>query len=455
MKLKTTLNGQTFAFRDIRDVLAKANEPKAADRLQGVAAETVTERVAAKIVLSELTVGELTENPTVPYEKDEVTRVNLDGLNQPTYQRFKGMTIGELREWILDHKTTGDDLVRSCRAFTGEVAAAVAKLMSAMDLVYGASKIHHITRCNTTIGQPGVLAFRNQPNSPTDDPEEILIQMMEGVSYGCGDACMGINPVENNVESTRRIADAVYSFICRNDIPTQLVVLSHMTTQMDAIRKGAPLSMIFQSIAGTEAANNDFGVSRQLCTEAYELACQHALSTGPNLLYFETGQGSEVSIGADCGVDEMTLEARTYGFGRFFRPFMVNNVSGFIGPETLYDGKEMIRASLEDHFMGKLTGIPMGCDACYTNHMKADQNDIENLATLLVAAGCNYVMGVPEGDDCMLMYQCTGYHEAAALREIFGLRPIAEFDAWLEKMGFSENGKLTPKAGDASVFLAK
>lgn len=346
MKLKTTLNGQTFAFRDIRDVLAKANEPKAADRLQGVAAETVTERVAAKIVLSELTVGELTENPTVPYEKDEVTRVNLDGLNQPTYQRFKGMTIGELREWILDHKTTGDDLVRSCRAFTGEVAAAVAKLMSAMDLVYGASKIHHITRCNTTIGQPGVLAFRNQPNSPTDDPEEILIQMMEGVSYGCGDACMGINPVENNVESTRRIADAVYSFICRNDIPTQLVVLSHMTTQMDAIRKGAPLSMIFQSIAGTEAANSDFGVSRQLCTEAYELACQHALSTGPNLLYFETGQGSEVSIGADCGVDEMTLEARTYGFGRFFRPFMVNNVSGFIGPETLYDGKEMIRASL-------------------------------------------------------------------------------------------------------------
>ena len=455
MKLKTTLNGQTFAFRDIRDVLAKANEPKAADRLQGVAAETVTERVAAKIVLSELTVGELTENPTVPYEKDEVTRVNLDGLNQPTYQRFKGMTIGELREWILAHKTTGDDLVRSCRAFTGEVAAAVAKLMSAMDLVYGASKIHHITRCNTTIGQPGVLAFRNQPNSPTDDPEEILIQMMEGVSYGCGDACMGINPVENNVESTRRIADAVYSFICRNDIPTQLVVLSHMTTQMDAIRKGAPLSMIFQSIAGTEAANNDFGVSRQLCTEAYELACQHALSTGPNLLYFETGQGSEVSIGADCGVDEMTLEARTYGFGRFFRPFMVNNVSGFIGPETLYDGKEMIRASLEDHFMGKLTGIPMGCDACYTNHMKADQNDIENLATLLVAAGCNYIMGVPEGDDCMLMYQCTGYHEAAALREVFGLRPIHEFDMWLEKMGFSENGKLTPKAGDASVFLKK
>ena len=424
------------------------------DRLQGVAAETVTERVAAKVVLSELTVGELTENPTVPYEKDEVTRVNLDGLNQPTYQRFKGMTIGELREWILDHKTTGDDLVRSCRAFTGEVAAAVAKLMSAMDLVYGASKIHHITRCNTTIGQPGVLAFRNQPNSPTDDPEEILIQMMEGVSYGCGDACMGINPVENNVESTRRIADAVYSFICRNDIPTQLVVLSHMTTQMDAIRKGAPLSMIFQSIAGTEAANNDFGVSRQLCTEAYELACQHALSTGPNLLYFETGQGSEVSIGADCGVDEMTLEARTYGFGRFFRPFMVNNVSGFIGPETLYDGKEMIRASLEDHFMGKLMGLPMGMAPCYTNHTSITQDEQEMATMLLNAAGANYYIGVPVNDDIMLSYQDTSYHDNATLRELSGRLPAPEFHQWMMKRGLiDEKGVLTELAGDASIFL--
>ena len=394
MKLKTTLNGQTFAFRDIRDVLAKANEPKAADRLQGVAAETVTERVAAKVVLSELTVGELTENPTVPYEKNEVTRVNLDGLNQPTYQRFKGMTIGELREWILDHKTTGDDLVRSCRAFTGEVAAAVAKLMSAMDLVYGASKIHHITRCNTTIGQPGVLAFRNQPNSPTDDPEEILIQMMEGVSYGCGDACMGINPVENNVESTRRIADAVYSFICRNDIPTQLVVLSHMTTQMDAIRKGAPLSMIFQSIAGTEAANNDFGVSRQLCTEAYELACQHALSTGPNL------------------------------------------------------------ASLEDHFMGKLMGLPMGMAPCYTNHTSITQDEQEMATMLLNAAGANYYIGVPVNDDIMLSYQDTSYHDNATLRELSGRLPAPEFHQWMMKRGLiDEKGVLTELAGDASIFL--
>ena len=367
------------------------------------------------------------------------------------------MTIGELREWILEtaKDSRGTTPVRSCRAFTGEVAAAVARA-SCPPWIWSTApaKIHHITRCcNTTIGQPGVLAFRNQPNSPTDDPED-LIQMMEGVSYGCGDACMGINPVENNVESTRRIADAVYSFICRNDIPTQLVVLSHMTTQMDAIRKGAPLSMIFQSIAGTEAANNDFGVSRQLCTEAYELACQHALSTGPNLLYFETGQGSEVSIGADCGVDEMTLEARTYGFGRFFRPFMVNNVSGFIGPETLYDGKEMIRASLEDHFMGKLMGLPMGMAPCYTNHTSITQDEQEMATMLLNAAGANYYIGVPVNDDIMLSYQDTSYHDNATLRELSGRLPAPEFHQWMMKRGLiDEKGVLTELAGDASIFL--
>lgn len=454
MKLKTTLNGKTFQFRDIKDVLAKANEPKSADRFQGIAAETMTERVAAKIVLSELTVADLTENPTIPYEKDEVTRVNIDGLNQPTYQRFKGMTMGELREWVLDHKTTDDDLVRASRGFTGEVAAGVAKLMSIMDLVYGASKIHHITRCNTTIGQPGVLTFRNQPNSPTDNPEEILLQAMEGAAYGCGDACFGINPVENNVESTRRIADAVYGFIQKNAIPTQLVVLSHITTQMDAMKKGTPLSMLFQSIAGTESANNDFGINYKLLTEAYQLACQHSLCTGPNLLYFETGQGSEVSIGADCGVDEMTLEARTYGFGRFFRPFMVNNVSGFIGPETLYDGKEMIRANLEDHFMGKLLGLPMGMAPCYTNHTSITQDDQETATMLLNAAGANYYIGVPVNDDIMLSYQDTSYHDNATLRELSGRLPAPEFHQWMMKMGLmDEKGVLTELAGDASIFL--
>ncbi len=454
MKLKTTLNGKTFQFKDIKDVLAKANEPKAGDRFQKIAAATATERTAAKIVLSELTVGDLTENPTVPYEVDEVTRVNIDGLNRAAYEAKRNMTIGELREWILDHKTSGTDLVRSSRAFTGEVAAGVAKIMSAMDLVYGARKIQHITTCNTTIGQANVLAFRNQPNSPTDDPNEILIQTMEGLSYGCGDACIGINPVENNVESTKRIAEGINELMTKFEIPSQIVVLSHMTTQMDAVRKGVPLSMIFQSIAGTERGNLDFGVSKALCQEAFEIAREHCISTGPNQLYFETGQGSEVSVGADCGVDEMTLEARTYGFGRYFRPFMVNNVSGFIGPETLYDGKELIRANLEDHFMGKLLGLPMGMAPCFTNHTSITMDDQQIAAMLLNAAGANYYIGVPVSDDIMLSYQDCSYHDNATMRELSGRLPAPEFHRWMMKMGLiDERGVLTPRAGDASIFL--
>ncbi|MEG1720558.1 MAG: ethanolamine ammonia-lyase subunit EutB [Pseudoflavonifractor sp.] len=454
MKLKTSLNGKTFEFKDIKDVLAKANEPKSADRFRGIGAATATERVAAKIVLSNLTVADLTENPTIPYEEDEVTRVNLDGLNQPAYEAKKNMTIGELREWILDYKTTSDDLARNHLALTGEVAAAVAKLMSAMDLVYGARKIHCVATCNTTVGIPGTLSYRCQTNSSTDDPETILLGLMEGVSYGCGDACLGINPVEDNVESTRRIADAVYKFMWKNAIPTQVTVLSHITTQMQAMKAGAPLSMLFQSIAGTQQANDNFGVSRGLLTEAYDLARKCSLSTGPNLLYFETGQGSEVSIDADHGVDEMTLEARTYGFGRYFRPFMVNNVSGFIGPETLYDGKEMIRANLEDHFMGKLLGLPMGMAPCYTNHTSITQDDQEMGTMLLNAAGANYFMGIPVGDDVMLSYQDTSFHDDATLRELSGRKPAPEFHKWMMKLGLmDERGLLTERAGDGSIFL--
>lgn len=454
MKLKTTLNGSSFAFRDIKDVLAKANEPKSADRFQGIAAETATERVAAKIVLSELTVGDLTENPTIPYEKDEVTRVNIDGLNRPMYERFKNMTIGELREWILDHKTTTDELCRASRAFTGEVVAAVAKLMSAMDLVYGASKIVRPTKCITEIGLPGTLSYRCQANSPTDDLSDILIGVMEGLSYGCGDACLGINPVTDDAETTKRIADGLWDLVKKNGVPTQITVLSHITTQMQAVRNGAPLSMFFQSIAGTQAANDNFGVSRALLEEAYDLARHSCTGLGPNLLYFETGQGSEVSIGADNGVDEMTLEARTYGFGRFFLPFMVNNVSGFIGPETLYDGKEMIRANLEDHFMGKLIGLPMGMAPCYTNHTSITQDDQEMATALLAMAGANYYMGVPLGDDVMLSYQDTSFHDDATLRELSHRLPAPEFHKWMMKMELmDENGRLTPKAGDASIFL--
>lgn len=454
MRLRTTVNGQAFRFKDIKDVLAKANEPKAGDRLQQIGAETATERVAAKVVLSEMTVGDLTENPTVPYETDEVTRVNIDGLHQPGYQSKKGMTIGELREWVLDHHTTTDDLTRSARSFTGEVGAAVAKLMTSMDLVYAASKYTYVTQCNTQIGQRGTLSYRCQTNSTTDDTETIVLGLMEGVSFGSGDACLGINPVNDDAANTRRIAEAVYEFMSSNEIPSQVVVLSHITTQMEAMRAGAPLSMIFQSIAGTEPTNDDFGVTKELIEEAYELAKTHGLCEGPNLLYFETGQGSELSIGRDCGVDEMTLEARTYGFGRQFRPFMVNNVSGFIGPETLYDGKEMIRANLEDHFMGKFLGLPMGMAPCWTNHTSITMDDQQQATMLLAMAGANYYMGIPVADDVMLSYQDTSFHDDATLRELTGRTPAPEFHRWMmSKELMDEKGVLTDRAGDGSIFL--
>jgi ethanolamine ammonia-lyase large subunit len=454
MKLSTRLNGVSYRFTGIPDVLAKANEPKSADRLQGIAATSASERVAAKVVLSELTVGDLTENPTVPYEDDEVTRVNWDGLNQPGYQAKKNLTIGELREWILDRRTTPDELKRSGRCFTGEVAAAVAKIMTSMDLVYGASKIHYTTHCNTEIGQPGTLSVRAQPNSTTDDPETILLGAMEAISYGNGDACLGINPVNDDAANTKRIADALYEFMTANQIPTQIVVLSHITTQMEALRRGAPLSMVFQSIAGTQTANDDFGVNRTLIEEADALVKEKGICQGPNLLYFETGQGSEVSIGRDHGVDEMTLEARTYGFGRYFRPFMVNNVTGFIGPETIYDGKELIRASLEDHFMGKLLGLPMGMAPCWTNHTSITMDDQQQATMLLAAAGATYYIGIPIADDVMLAYQDTSYHDNATLRELLGRTPAPEFHRWMmthELM--DEHGVLTDRAGDGSIFL--
>ena len=376
-------------------------------------------------------------------------------MNEKIYGEIKNWSVSELREWILDEKHDGAAIRRISRGLTSEMVAAVAKLMSNLDLIYAAKKIRVTATCNTTIGEPGTLSARLQPNHPTDDPDGIMASLLEGLSFGIGDAVLGLNPVDDSVESVTRVLERFHDIKTRWAIPTQTCVLAHVTTQMECIRRGAPTDLIFQSIAGSQKGNEAFGFSADTIAEARALALKEGTATGPNVLYFETGQGSELSSEAHNGWDQVTMEARCYGFARHFEPFLVNTVVGFIGPEYLYNSKQVIRAGLEDHFMGKLTGIPMGCDACYTNHMKADQNDIENLATLLVAAGCNYVMGVPQGDDCMLMYQCTGFHEAAALREIFGLRPIKEFDAWMEKMGFSENGKLTPKAGDASVFLAK
>jgi Ethanolamine ammonia-lyase, large subunit len=454
--LKTKLHGHVYEFKSVREVMGKANEEKSGDHLAGVAAESAEERVAAKVVLSHLTLNDLRNSPAVPYEEDEVTRIIQDAVNETIFDEIKNMTMAEFREWLLDVNTTGEMIRHASRGLTSEIVAGVCKLMSNLDLIYAAKKIRVSAHCNTTIGLPGTFSSRLQPNHTTDDPKGIIAEVMEGLSLGCGDAVIGINPVDDSLESVSRLLKMLDEFKRKWEVPTQISVLAHVTTQTAAADKmHAPLDLMFQSIAGSQKGNEAFGLTAQMLDEGRAMMLERGTCTGPNVMYFETGQGSELSSDAHNGWDQVTMEARCYGFAKRYQPFLVNTVVGFIGPEYLYDSKQVTRAGLEDHFMGKLTGIPMGCDACYTNHMKADQNDIENLATLLVAAGCNYIMGVPEGDDCMLMYQCTGFHEAASLREIFGLRPTAEFDRWLEKMGFSENGRLTAKAGDGSVFLSK
>lgn len=454
MILKTKLFGKMYEFKSLREVMAKANEEKSGDKLAGIAAESAEERVAAKVVLSHIILQDLRNNPAVPYEEDEVTRIIQDGINEKIYNEHKHKTVAEFREWLMDTNTTSEMIRRASRGLTSEMVAAVCKLMTNLDLIYAAKKMRVSAHCNTTIGLPGTFSSRLQPNHTTDDPKGIMASVMEGLSLGCGDAVIGLNPVDDSVESVTRILKSFDEFKNKWEVPTQICVLAHISTQMEAIRKfHTPIDLMFQSIAGSEKGNKAFGIDGAMLKEGHDMMVQEATSTGPNLMYFETGQGSELSSDAHNGWDQVTMEARCYGLARQYDPFLINTVVGFIGPEYLYDSKQVIRAGLEDHFMGKLTGVPMGCDACYTNHMKADQNDIENLATLLVAAGCNYIMGVPQGDDCMLMYQCTSYHEAAGLREVFGLRPIREFDQWLEKMGFSKDGKLTPLAGDASVFL--
>ncbi len=453
MNLKTNLFGKTYSFRSVKEVLAKANEEKSGDKLAGLAAESAEERVAAKVVLSELLLSDLRENPVVPYESDEVTRIIQDDLNEPIYQSIRNWTVGDLREWILAETTATEDIRRVSRGLTSEMVAAVAKLMSNMDLIYGAKKIPVTAHCNTTIGLPGTLSCRLQPNHPTDDLDGILASTLEGLSFGAGDAVIGLNPAGDSVEQTKRILSKFDELKQKHRIPTQICVLAHITTQMKAIEKGAPADLIFQSIAGSEKGNTAFGFNGQTVADARSLALTRGTAEGPNVLYFETGQGSELSSDAHFDADQVTMEARCYGFARRYKPFLVNTVVGFIGPEYLYDAGQVIRAGLEDHFMGKLSGVPMGCDACYTNHMKADQNDIENLATLLTAAGCNYFMGIAHGDDVMLNYQTTGFRETATLRELFGLSAIAPFQRWLEQQGFVENGKLTAKAGDGSALL--
>lgn len=453
MKLKTTLFGQTYQFRDVKDVLAKANELRSGDVLAGVAATSSQERVAAKQVLANLTVADIRNNPVVPYEEDCVTRLIQDDINETEYNRIKNWSIGELREHVLSDTTSLDNINLLRKGLTSETIAGVAKICSNADLIYGAKKIPVVKRANTTMGQPGRFLGRLQPNDTRDDIQSITAQIYEGLSYGCGDAVIGVNPVTDDVDNLSRVLDTVYGVIDKFAIPTQGCVLAHVTTQMEAIKRGAPGGLIFQSICGSEKGLREFGVELSMLDEARHVGAQYNRIAGPNCLYFETGQGSALSAGAHNGADQVTMEARNYGLARHYDPFMVNTVVGFIGPEYLYNDRQIIRAGLEDHFMGKLSGISMGCDCCYTNHADADQNLNENLMILLATAGCNFIIGMPLGDDIMLNYQTTAFHDIATIRQLLGLRPAPEFESWLEKMGLMENGRLTNRAGDPSLFF--
>lgn len=453
MILQTKLFDKSYRFGSVKEVLAKANEVKSGDELAGVAAEDATERVAAKVVLSNLTLEDIYNNPVVPYEDDEVTRIIIDGVNKRIYNEIKNWTVSDLREWVLSDTTTDYDIKRIRQGITSEMAATITKLMTNMDLVIAAKKIIVEKTANTTIGRPGTFSSRLQTNHPTDDIDGIMAGIMEGLSMGIGDAVIGLNPNDDSVDSVVKILNKFEDFRAQWDVPTQCSVLAHVTTQMEAIKRGAPVGLCFQSIAGSEKGNTAFGINADMISEAYDLTLHEGQAAGPNVMYFETGEGSELSAEANFGADELTMESRCYGFAKKFDPYIVNTVVGFIGPEYLYNSKQVIRAGLEDHFMGKLQGISMGCDVCYTNHMKADQNDAENLAVLLGAAGCNYIMGVPHADDVMLNYESTGFQETATIREIFGYHPIKEFEDWMEKMDISHNGQLTERAGDASIFL--
>ena len=445
---------ERFVFRNLSDLLAKANEEKSGDQLAGLAARSERERVAAKRKLADLSLGGIAHEPLVDPARDEVSRLLLDSFDAKRFQKIQSMTVGEFREFVLDDATTEEQLKQLQWAILPEIAAAVAKIMSNKDLILAAAKIRNVTRCRNTMGERGVLGIRTQPNHPIDDIGGILLAVFEGLLFGCGDAVIGVNPASDSVETVGAILHALARLIDAYRVPTQSCCLAHITTQLEAMRNGAPVDLLFQSIAGTEAANRSFGVTLQMLGEGREQALEHHVQRdvswkGDNVMYFETGQGSALSADAHHGVDQLTLEARAYGVARVFEPFLVNSVVGFIGPEYLSDERQIIRAGLEDHFMGKLLGLPMGCDVCYTNHAAADQNSADNLLVLLTAAGCNYFMGVPCSDDVMLNYQSTSYHDALAARKLFGLRPAPEFLGWLQRKGIFRGAE--PAMLDASA----
>ncbi|MCW5806334.1 MAG: ethanolamine ammonia-lyase subunit EutB [Deltaproteobacteria bacterium] len=451
MQLASTIRGVRYTFATVREVLAKANPPKSGDDLAGVAARDAVERVAARAVLADLTLRELREHPVVPYERDELTRAVEDELDDQAFRAVAHLTVGQFREWLLDIETTGAKLRAVAPGLTPEMAAAASKLMSNFDLMTVGAKCQVVVRANSTLGLPGRLSSRCQPNHPTDDVLGILASAREGLAYGCGDAVIGINPATDTPESTAEILKAIDDLLERNGIPTQHCVLSHVTVQMKALELGCPMDLMFQSVAGTEDANKAFGISIALLDDAYELMKAKGTAAGPNRMYFETGQGSALSSNANHGADQVTIEARAYGLARRYRPFLVNTVVGFIGPEYLEDGPQISRAALEDHFMGKLLGLPMGCDACFTYHASMTQDELESLKVLLGAAGCTYLMSLPVGDDIMLNYQSTSYHDIPTLRRLLGKRPTPEFDAWLDAAGIWRGDGPGPRFGDVGA----
>jgi ethanolamine ammonia-lyase large subunit len=443
-----TIGQRRYTFSDLRTLLAKASPLRSGDQLAGVAAETGEERVGAQYALADLPLSTFLHDHVVPYETDEVTRLIIDTHDREAFAPVAHLTVGGFRDWLLSDEATTTALAALAPGVTPEMAAAVSKISRLQDLVVMAAKCAVVTKFRNTIGLPGRLSVRLQPNHPTDDARGIAASILDGLLLGSGDAVIGINPATDSPDRAHELLSMLDEIRTRLDIPTQGCVLAHVTTTLELMRRGAPVDLVFQSIAGTEAANASFGINLALLREAYEsaLALRRG-AIGDNVMYFETGQGSALSANAHHGVDQQTIEARAYAVARHFQPLLVNTVVGFIGPEYLFDGKQITRAGLEDHFCGKLMGVPMGVDVCYTNHAEADQDDADALLALLVAAGVNFVMGVPGADDIMLGYQSTSFHDALVMRDLFGRRPAPEFEAWLEKQGLMDGrGRIRPRA---------
>lgn len=446
MNLSATIGRQTFRFDNLKEVMAKASPLRSGDCLAGLAAASEQERVAARWVLADVPLQRFLDDLLIPYESDEVTRLIVDGHDQSAFSPVRSQTVGEFRDWLLSASASTEALRRLSPGLTPEMVAAVSKLMRNQDLMLVARRMEVVTRFRNTVGLRGHLAVRLQPNHPTDDPAGIVASVIDGLMLGAGDAVIGVNPVSDNIAALVRLSHVLAEVIERGAIPTQSCVLTHVTNTLQAVECGAPVDLVFQSIAGTEQANRSFGITLGLLDEAREAALSLKRGTvGNNVMYFETGQGSALSANAHHGVDQQTCEARAYAVARRYSPMLVNTVVGFIGPEYLYDGKQIIRAGLEDHFCGKLLGLPMGCDICYTNHAEADQDDMDNLMVLLASAGLNFMIGVPGADDVMLNYQSTSFHDALVLRDLLGLGRAPEFESWLQRVGLTDaDGKLLP-----------